>query len=119
VERTVPFVRNSFFAGESFIDLPDAQRRAVIWCQQRAGMRIHGTIQARPAEVIALEEQPALRQAPQDRYDLPLYATVKVHRDHHLEVGKRSVRCRGTWSGPTSRSARTASWSGCSRAGSW
>ncbi|MBW3568411.1 MAG: hypothetical protein KY410_10730, partial [Proteobacteria bacterium] len=22
------------------------------------------------------------------RYDLPLYATVKVHRDHHLEVGK-------------------------------
>jgi transposase len=28
VERVVPFVRGSFFAGESFIDLPDAQRRA-------------------------------------------------------------------------------------------
>ncbi len=51
-------------------------------------MRIHGTIQARPAEVFRLEEQPVLRTAPQDRYDLPLYATVKVHRDHHLEVGK-------------------------------
>lgn len=88
VERTVPFVRNSFFAGESFIDLADAQRRAVIWCQQRAGMRIHGTIQARPAEVFRLEEQPMLRAAPTNRYDLPLYATVKVHRDHHLEVGK-------------------------------
>jgi len=88
VERAVPFVRHSFFAGESFIDLPDAQRRAVLWCQERAGMRIHGTLQARPAEVFRLEEQPALRPAPQDRYDLPLYATVKVHRDHHLEVGK-------------------------------
>ncbi len=88
VERVVPFVRNSFFAGESFIDLADAQRRAVIWCQQRAGMRIHGTIQARPAEVFRLEELPALRQAPTDRYDLPIYATVKVHRDHHLEVAK-------------------------------
>ena len=28
VERTVPFVRNSFFSGETFIDLADAQRRA-------------------------------------------------------------------------------------------
>ena len=88
VERVVPFVRNSFFAGESFIDLPDGQRRVVIWCEVRAGMRIHGTIQARPAEVFRVEEQPVLRPAPQDRYDLPLYATVKVHRDHHLEVGK-------------------------------
>ncbi|HET7476138.1 MAG TPA: IS21 family transposase [Dermatophilaceae bacterium] len=88
VERTVPFVRNSFFAGETFIDRFDAQRRVVLWCQQRAGMRIHGTIQARPAEVFGLQEQPVLRRAPDQRYDLPLYATVKVHRDHHLEVGK-------------------------------
>jgi transposase len=50
VERTVPFVRQSFFAGETFIDLTDAQRRATEWCRVRAGMRIHGTIQARPAE---------------------------------------------------------------------
>src|SRR4051812_2961446 len=28
VERTVPFVRQAFFAGETCIDLPDAQRRA-------------------------------------------------------------------------------------------
>ncbi len=39
VERTVPFVRNSFFAGETFIDLADAQRRAVEWCAGRAGQR--------------------------------------------------------------------------------
>lgn len=28
VERTVHYVRNNFFAGETFIDLADAQRRA-------------------------------------------------------------------------------------------
>ena len=35
VERTVPFVRNSFFAGEAFVDLADAQRRAEGWCAGR------------------------------------------------------------------------------------
>jgi hypothetical protein len=84
----VPFVRGSFFAGETFIDLADAQLRAPVWCRGRAGMRIHGTLQARPAEVFRLEEAPVLLAAPTERYDVPLYATVKVHRDHHLEVGK-------------------------------
>jgi transposase len=88
VERVVPFVRRSFFAGESFVDLADAQRRAETWCRERAGMRIHGTIQARPAEVFRLEEQPRLRPAPAEPYDVPIYTTAKVHRDHHIEVAK-------------------------------
>ena len=88
VERTVPFVRQSFFAGETFIDLADAQRRAEEWCRVRAGMRVHGTIQARPAEVFRIEESSALQPAPTERYDLPIYATPKVHRDHHIEVAK-------------------------------
>ena len=88
VERVVPFVRNSFFAGESFIDLADAQRRVEVWCRQRAGMRVHGTTQLRPAEQFRLEEQPVLAPAPAAPYDLPIYATAKVHRDHHIEVAK-------------------------------
>lgn len=88
VERTVPFVRNSFFAGESFVDLADAQRRAAEWCRERAGMRIHRTTQCRPAEMFATEEARCLLPAPTGRYDLPTYATAKVHRDHHIEVGK-------------------------------
>jgi hypothetical protein len=88
VERTVPFVRNSFFAGETFIDLADGQRRAVAWCTTRAGMRIHGTHQCRPAELFALEEAPRLAPAPTSAYDLPVYANAKVHRDHHIEVAK-------------------------------
>lgn len=88
VERTVPFVRNSFFAGESFVDLAHAQREAERWCAERAGMRIHGTTQCRPAELFALEERPRLLPSPTTPYDLPIYAKPKVHRDHHVEVAK-------------------------------
>ena len=88
VERTVPFVRESFFAGEAFVDLVDAQRRAEQWCRVRAGMRIHGTTACRPAELFVLEEAPCLLAAPTGRYDLPVYASAKVHRDHHIEVAK-------------------------------
>jgi transposase len=88
VERTVQFVRNSMWAGETFLDLLEAQRRAEQWCLERAGMRIHGTTQCRPVELFTLEELPRLLPAPTHRYDVPLYATAKVHRDHHVEVAK-------------------------------
>jgi hypothetical protein len=88
VERQVPFVRNSMFAGECFVDLDDGQRHAEQWCRTRAGLRIHGTTQCRPAELFALEEQPKLLPAPTAPYELPVYATPKVHRDHHVEVAK-------------------------------
>jgi hypothetical protein len=88
VERMVGFVRQSFFAGETFVDLADAQRRAEDWCRVRAGMRVHGTIQARPAEVFRVDEQPRLGPAPSEVYDPPIYTTAKVHRDHHIEVAK-------------------------------
>jgi transposase len=86
VERAVQYVRSSFFAGEQFVDLTDAQARARLWCD-RAGQRMHGTIQARPAQVFADREAAALLPVPA-RYDVPVFKTVKVHRDFHVEVGK-------------------------------
>jgi hypothetical protein len=88
VERTVPFVRNNFFAGETFIDLADGQRRAVTWCATTAGMRVHGTHACRPVELFNVEEKPRLLPAPSSRYDLPMYGSAKVHRDHHIETGR-------------------------------
>ncbi len=88
VERTVPFVRRSFFAGETFIDLADAQRRAEQWCTTTAGLRVHGTTQCHPIEVFVAEEQSRLLPAPTEPYDVPIYAMAKVHRDHHIEVAK-------------------------------
>lgn len=101
VERTVPFVRNSFFAGEAFIDLADAQRKAEQWCTTRAGLRTHGTTQQRPAEMFAAEELPKLLAAPPQRYDLPLYKSAKVHRDHHIEIAKALYSVPGNLIGQT------------------
>ena len=49
VERAVQYVRGNFFAGEHFAGLAGAQARAEAWCRDVAGMRVHGTIAARPA----------------------------------------------------------------------
>ncbi|HEY5847014.1 MAG TPA: IS21 family transposase [Microlunatus sp.] len=87
VERCVQFVRNSFWAGESFADLTDAQVRAEHWCLDRAGMRIHGTLQARPLEVFSDREAAVLLPVP-GRYDVPTFTQVKVHRDFHVEIGR-------------------------------
>jgi hypothetical protein len=87
VERAVQYVRGNFFAGERFAGLADAQAQAEAWCRDVAGMRIHGTIQARPAEVFAEQEAGALLPLPAP-YDVPVFAKVKVHRDFHVEVGR-------------------------------
>ncbi len=88
MERAVQYVRGNFFAGEDFVDLADARARAVLWCREVAGLRVHGSTQDRPAEVFAAVERPVLLPAPADRYDVPVYVSAKVHRDHHIEVGK-------------------------------
>jgi transposase len=87
VERAVQYVRGNFFAGETFSGLTDAQAQAEAWCRDVAGMRIHGTIAARPAQVFAEHEAGALLSLPVP-YDVPVFAKVRVHRDFHVEVGR-------------------------------
>jgi transposase len=88
VERTVQFVQGSLMAGDTYTSLDALQEQAERWCRERAGMRVHGTTRQRPIEVFATEEQPKLRPAPAGRYDLPVYARPKVHRDHHIQVAQ-------------------------------
>ena len=87
VERAVQYVRGNFFAGEHFAGLAVAQTAAEAWCREVAGMRIHGTIAARPAEVFAVQEAGALLPLSLP-YDVPVLARVKVHRDFHAEIGR-------------------------------
>ena len=88
VERVVPYVRENFFRGEDFVDLTDAQRRVEAWCASTAGLRVHGTHAQRPAELFAVAEAGRLLPAPAGRYDVPIFATPKVARDHHVEVAR-------------------------------
>jgi hypothetical protein len=88
VERQVQYVRGNFFAGEEFVDLADAQTRTQTWCAEKAGQRIHGTICARPVQVFAEHEAAVLLPAPEQTYQVPIYAQVIVHRDFHVQVGR-------------------------------
>ena len=98
VERAVQYVRGNFWAGEVFTSLEEAQQRAVVWCAERAGMRIHGTLQARPAEVFDEHEAGVLLPVP-PAYDVPVFKTVKVHRDFHVEVAKALYSVPGGYLG--------------------
>jgi transposase len=87
VENGVKFAQRSFFAGEDFNGIEDAQRRAEDWCRIRAGMRVHGTTRRRPAEVFAQVEAPALLPAPEQPYRVPAWSEAKVQRDFHVRAG--------------------------------
>jgi transposase len=88
VERTVPYVRNNFFAAETFVDLADVRARAEVWCTETAGMRVHGTTQCRPIEEFRAEELPLLGRVPGTVFDVPRWSEPKVHRDFHVEVDR-------------------------------
>ena len=88
VERAVPYVRDNFFRGESWMDLDHLQREAVRWCLQSAGTRIHGTTRKRPLAVFENVEREQLLPLTRERYDPPTWAECKVHPDHHINFGK-------------------------------
>jgi hypothetical protein len=87
VERQVPYVRESFFRGETFLGRDHAQREVIRWCLGKAGQRIHGTIRKRPLEVFEAVERPALNPLAGERFDPPRWHDVKVHPDHHIRYG--------------------------------
>jgi hypothetical protein len=88
VERQVPYVRESFFRGESWLDRAHVQREAVRWCCEVAGQRIHGTTRQRPLAVFENIEKPALQPLVRERFDPPTWARAKVHPDHHIQFQK-------------------------------
>jgi transposase len=88
VERTVQYVRGNFFAGEDFVDLADCRARAETWCALIAGMRVHGSTRARPAEVFTAHEASLLGPAPDGPFTIPVFTAPKVARDRHVEVGR-------------------------------
>lgn len=101
VERQVPYVRGRFFAGETFVDLCDAQRRVAEWCRSGAGLRIHGTTRCRPAGAFKVNEQGFLLPSPLLPYDVPIFSTPKIHRDRHVEVARSIYSVPGNLIGQT------------------
>jgi len=87
VENQVRFVRERWFAGESFSDdIAVLRGSAETWSRDVAGSRVHGTTRRVPREVFEAEEQPVLLPAPSAPFDVPRWSEPKVHPDHHVQV---------------------------------
>ena len=86
VENQVPYVRESWFDGESFASLEDARAHAETWCRDVAGMRVHGSTREVPREVFERDERPKMGAAPATPFDVPHWSDAKVHPDHHVQV---------------------------------
>lgn len=88
VERKVPVVRQQFLSAYEFKDLRDANKKVPDWCLYDYGMQPHGTTKRKPYEVFKAEEQPHLKSLPQEKFDIPLWKSAKVHPDHHIVFEK-------------------------------
>lgn len=89
VENQVPYVRESWFDGETFTGLDDARKSAELWCRDVAGARIHGTTRQVPRDVFESLEKPAMLPPPSEPFDVPLWCDdAKVHPDHHIQVAR-------------------------------
>lgn len=89
VENQVPYVRERWFAGESFgPSIAEIRRHAEAWCREVAGARVHGTTRRVPREVYETEERVHMQPAPTSSFDVPVWSEAKVHPDHHVQVHK-------------------------------
>lgn len=88
VERTVRFVRQDCYGGEVVGSLQQARDRGRHWSEVDSGLRRHNRTQRLPREHFEQAEKAALRPAPAEPYDIPLWCEPKVARDHFALVDK-------------------------------
>ena len=85
VERGIPYAREDFFRGETFRDLAEMQTRALMWCRELAGTRLHGTTRQVPRRVFETAEQATLLPLAPTPFDRPTWSQATVHPDHHVQ----------------------------------
>ncbi|HLK35741.1 MAG TPA: integrase core domain-containing protein [Polyangiaceae bacterium] len=86
VERSVSSVRDGCFAGEKLFDLEGSRVHAERWSREDNGERPHSTTRRRPREHFESDEKAKLKPAPGEPYDVPVWSTVRVHPDQHIQV---------------------------------
>jgi len=88
VERMVPYVRDSFFSGRQFTDLPAMRSEAATWSLEVAGQRSARPLGgARPADVFRALEAEHLLALPARPFEAASWQTAKVGPDCHISVG--------------------------------
>ena len=84
VEGGVGYVQGRFMGGKGTQRLVQANRDVRRWCQEEAGMRIHGTTKEQPRRRFEEVEKERLKPLPEAAYDLAIWKKVKLHRDCHI-----------------------------------
>ncbi len=88
VERMVPYVRDSFFSGREFTDLPAMRTQAASWSSAVAGQRSARPLAgARPETVFRALEQEHLLALPRHPFEAATWQAAKVSPDCHICVG--------------------------------
>jgi len=80
VERAIRYVRDSFWAGRTFITLAECNRQAWIWRDQVAHQRRWPGEDGRTVEQVFAEEQPRLLTPPLHPFDTDRIETVQSHK---------------------------------------
>jgi transposase len=87
VERAVPYVRGSWWAGREFASLPGMRADAERWCREVAACRTVRALAGRtPGDVFKALEAPAMRALPPTRHQIATWHRAKVGPDCHCQV---------------------------------
>lgn len=88
VERSVPVVRQQLVAGRQYLDLADANEKALSWSLAAIGREKHGTTHEEPMLRFERDEKSCLIPLPAARFEIPLWKQCTVHPDHHVVFDK-------------------------------
>jgi transposase len=80
VERAIRYVRDSFWAGRTFITLAECNRQAWLWRDQVAHQRKWPGDAERTVEQVFAEEQPRLLSPPLHSFSTDRIETVRSHK---------------------------------------
>ncbi len=88
VESGVHYVQRNFMGGRSLTSFSLANRQVRQWCEEQAGLRIHGTTKKQPRTEFEQVEKAQLLPLPQTPYELSQWKRAKVGRDCYVNFGQ-------------------------------
>jgi transposase len=89
IERPIPYIRDSFFAGRDFTSLARMQADAIRWATEVYGVHKHrGMDSQTPTTVFTALERDALMPLPPRAFESVVYGMGRVAPDCHVKSGK-------------------------------
>ena len=85
VEASIKFIRHSFFYGRTFALIEDLRAQALVWIEQTANTRIHGTTRERPVERLVIE-RPRLHPLPEHPFGADLFLPLIVSNEARVHL---------------------------------